>query len=267
MHEEFILSPTEEDLAKSHFRGLLPGQIDYPLGPINESLPFPIFFRFTLSERKILKTHVEIGWLHQGIEKLLEDSSATESIEIVRRINPICPNIIEHFFRISAGLDPVEADTLKAEKIAYHLHFIRQILKFLREDYLLVLLNTNLEHFRTSFLRSKRLKTKLSGIGAISLAEALSYGLTGPSLKACYAPYTGDIWSRLVVKLEETRDPPVDCAPEGDLIFSNLPGRVRIKTPAFAHASALPVFLKNADLDDLTLILLSLGLVGTEIDR
>lgn len=267
MHEELILSPTEESLYHSHFHGLLPGQIQLHVGPVDSRLPFPIYFNLILEQRKIIRLKTEIGWSHQGIEKLLEATSPPEGCPIIRRVNPLCPNTLEHFFRISSGLEPIDSEILKTEKRTYHLHFMREILRFLGEHRLLHLSEKNFEKFKTQFLQSKRLQKRLTGIGAITHSQALSCGLTGPSLQACQPPHVGDVWSRLVVKLDEISNPNIHQAPEGELIMTRLPGRVRIRTPAFAHAAALSIFLKDADLNDLVLILLSLGLVGTEIDR
>lgn len=267
MHEELILSPTEEEIHHSHFHGLRPGQIQINLGPIDAKLPFPIYFNLTLEQRQIVKLKTEIGWQHQGIEKLLEQVSLEDGCRIIQRINFLCPRTLEHHFRIACGLEPIDAEILKAEKRLYHLHFIREILKHLGENRLLKRSTKDFERFKTKFLRSRRLQKRLSGIGVITLPEALSFGFTGASLKACQPPYTGDIWSRLVIKLDEISNPTAEYAPEGELIVSRIAGRVRIRTPAFAHAAALSVILKNADLNDLVLILLSLGLVGTEIDR
>lgn len=267
MHEELILSPTEEEFYHSHFHGLLPGQIQTNLGPIDSQLPFPIYFNLILEQREIITLRTEIGWNHQGIEKLLEHVNPEEGCQIVRRVNFLCPHILEHYFRLASGLEPLDAQLLKTEKQAYHLHFIREILKNLGETRLLKHSEKDFERFKTKFLNSTRLQKRLSGIGTISLQQALSFGLTGPSLKACYEPYSGDVWSRLVIKLDEISNPSSNTHPEGFLNITRVDGRVRIKTPAFTHAAALSVFLKNANLNDLVLILLSLGLVGTEIDR
>lgn len=61
-------------------------------------------------------------------------------------------------------------------------------------------------------------------------------------------------------------------APEGELVVSlcsieTALTRVRIKTPSFTLVSALPAFLKNADLNDMALILTSLGIHELEADR
>lgn len=267
MHEELILSPTEEEIRHSHFHGLLPGQIQTNLGPIDAELPFPIYFKLILEQRQIIKIKTEIGWNHQGLEKLLEQVSPEEGCQIIRRVNFLCPHLFEHSFRLASGLKGLDAELLKTEKKNYHLHFIREILRQLGEKRLLKHSEKDFERFKTKFLKTQRLQKKLSNIGVISLQQALSFGLTGPSLKACYEPYTGDLWSRLMIKLDEISNPSSDNHPEGFLNITRVGSRVRIRTPAFSHASALSVFLKDANLNDLGLILLSLGLVGTEIDR
>lgn len=62
-------------------------------------------------------------------------------------------------------------------------------------------------------------------------------------------------------------------APEGELVVSlwaakeGAMQRVRIKTPSFALASAIPTLLLGADIDDVALILASLGVDWVELDR
>lgn len=267
MRDELILSPSEEEMRRSGFHGLLPGQMEYPLGPIDPRLPFPIYFRLTLEQRKIIRVKVEIGWTHQGIEKLLETCSPEEGCQIIRRVNPICPHIFEHHYRLAMGLEPLSSEVLDLEKQNYHLYFLREILSYLGETSLVRLSEKNFDKFKTKFLNSKRLQNRLSRIGKISLTEAVSYGLTGPSLRACQDMYLGDVWSRLCIKLEEASKPTQNEAPEGLLAVTIREGRVRVRTPAFFHAAALPIFLRESDLNDLPIIMLSLGLVGTEIDR
>jgi|GEM_PF-5242640 len=48
---------------------------------------------------------------------------------------------------------------------------------------------------------------------------------------------------------------------------SEKPVRVRIKTPSFAHLSAISTYLTGADIDDVLLILSTLGIDSLEVDR
>ncbi len=267
MLEELILSPAEEDIRRSHFRGLLPGQIDYSFGPLDTRLPFPIYFRLLLEQRQIVKADVEIGWQHAGVEKLLETASPEGALELVRGLNPLAPNWFEHTYRLAVGMPPLDAELLKEETRQYHLHFIRKILEYLEEDHLLMLSHKDLERFRTKCLNLNRLTGRLSGIGRISMEDAISFGFGGLALKACQDPFQGDVWSRFLVKINAIHEPNIDLSPEGLLLISVTPGRVRIRTPSFTHAAALSSILPGNELDDLVLILLSFGLVGTEIDR
>jgi NADH:ubiquinone oxidoreductase subunit D len=220
-----------------------------------------------LEQRQIVKAEVEIGWQHMGVEKLLETASPTEAIELVRSLNPLAPNWFEHTYRLAAGMDPLDTETLREETRQYHLYFIRKILEHLEEDHLLTLSHKNLERFRAKCLSLSRLNKRLSGVGQISLSDAISFGFSGPSLKACQEPLKGDTWSRFLVKMAEIHEPSIDLASEGFLMMNISPDRVRIRTPGFAHAAALSSILPGNELDDLVLILLSFGLVGTEIDR
>ncbi|MDA0712723.1 MAG: hypothetical protein O2897_01910 [bacterium] len=62
-------------------------------------------------------------------------------------------------------------------------------------------------------------------------------------------------------------------SPEGEMAITivsdeeSCPYRVRLRTASFALTSALPLILNKADIDDVILIILSLGITGLEVDR
>ena len=189
---------------------------------------------------------------------------------------------------------------------------------------------------KRSVLEEAQIEKRLTGIGVLSKESALSFGLTGPTLRACgvaddlrrshpyfnyfsYAPAIctqkyGDAWSRFNVRLnevetsfvvvqkiiheilkemkaaesliipyesiwndEQTIIPGMQTAsiesPEGELSVTivshgkNVPYRVRLRTPSFFHTAAISAFLQNADIDNVVLIILSLGITGLEVDR
>lgn len=175
----------------------------------------------------------------------------------------------------------------------------------------------------------------LRGLGALGRRAALSYGISGPALRAAgvvddvrlsdpYFAYddlvprvhvreAGDTHARFEVRLDEVfassalilralaafeeRGGPLKLdddalpledgrlapaaglsvasaeLPSGELSFlvesegGPCPSRVRVRTPSFFLAAALSRVLVGARLDEVVPVLLSLGLVGTEVDR
>lgn len=267
MRDEIILSAQEADSRRFKFYGLVPGQYEHVILPTNPNLPFPIYFRFLLEQRTILRVQTEIGWSHRGIEKLLEGLDAETACHVIRTVNPLCPNHFESAYRRAIGLPGLDRLVLSEESKQYHLYFIRRILERLEENSLLRLSHLNCDQWIRKLRSSKSVKSALSGKGSILHSEAISYGLSGPTLEACKPPHKGDAWSRLLVKLDQIANPNPEMAPEGLLTVTVTGERVRIRTPSFFHAAALETLLIGSQLPDLEIILASLGMVGTEIDR
>lgn len=165
---------------------------------------------------------------------------------------------------------------------------------------------TFLEQHQRMLCLDSTIKKRLSKRGLIQLETALQYGITGPTLKACQTQDGSDVFVRHRIRYHEmieslkksitvlkllkdkafsltfqtphTFSKPQMAsvfinAPEGELALyiehlnGDKPNRVRLKSPSFALASAIPHFLKGADIDDVVLILISLGLNMGEIDR
>ena len=383
-HQDLILTPSEEESRP---------ELIQSFGPCELALPFPLHLSVALEEKRIKTAVVEVGWCHQGIEKLFEQISWQDGVSLIARVNPNFPEPIsltyllalEELLQLTTHI-PEHVQTwrvvmLESTRIKRHLTLVYQLIHLLGSFYLKQLSNKTLllsHHFceQVCYSENKRPRyqlgglsqfpevpflqtlmdqisgfseqlnllsqkillenqifSRLSSIGFISKETALSYGLTGPALRACgslddvrrshpyfdYATYPpslvtqteGNAWSRLSLRMLEinasleiiqqalqnllTHGPhahfqaPLESinwnelpiqnqsafteSPDGELALtlvsdgSNKPWRVRIKTPSFSLCSALPVFLQDADIDDVILILLSLGIVGFEVDR
>ncbi|MBH1989215.1 MAG: hypothetical protein I8H75_02685 [Myxococcaceae bacterium] len=267
MQDELLLSPHERESCRFKFYGLAAGQYEHVILPTDPGQPFPIYLRLVLENRNILRVESEIGWSHQGIEKLLEYLEPEAACVEIRRVNFLCPHHCENAYRLASGMPALNPSILAEEAKQYHLFFVRRILGLLQEQSLLRLSYQNLNQFLKKFKSCQRVQNALMGKGSILKAEALSYGLTGPSLEACEASHCGDAWSRVLIKLAEIENPNPNRAPEGLFQVNILGGRVRVRTPSFFHAAALETILVGSRVNDIPIILASLGMVGTEMDR
>ncbi len=404
-HHELILSPSEEEVnpylqTQSPYWHRLnrraPTELIQSFGPTNISLPFPLHLSLLLQEKYVTTAKVEIGWLHQGIEKAFESVPWKIAPSFATRVNPVVPAPIalgfilslEKLWQIDEKIPKLAQSyrllMLECARIFHHLRTIHQTIAMIA-PYALVQasahavglaqsLQTFINYDETSQPRweiggvtspiyqtwtqqlqknvnaaskavhllkrglseESQIEKRLTAIGVMTKENAVSFGLTGPCLRASgvdddlrrshpyfnYFSYTptvfteknGDAWARFKIRLKETESSlsiiqkiihdmlkeinraesitipsalSVNCeeasmlgmqtshieSPEGELaitIVSNgkhVPYRVRMRTPSFFHTAALSAFLQNADIDDVALIIYSLGITGLEVDR
>jgi|GEM_PF-2186394 len=89
----------EEELPSATRRGSLMGADTAPLsrhlvwtfGPSHRALPFPLQLRVELSGERVLTVDPEIGWSHQGLERMLEFGTVDEGFGLLARLHPTTP--------------------------------------------------------------------------------------------------------------------------------------------------------------------------------
>jgi NADH-quinone oxidoreductase subunit D len=60
----------------------------WTFGPHHRDFPFMLQLRVEIDGEQLVTVDPEIGWLHQGIEKLLESCTYTEGFDLMERLNP-----------------------------------------------------------------------------------------------------------------------------------------------------------------------------------
>jgi NADH-quinone oxidoreductase subunit D len=310
----------------------------------NPLVPAPIALTFILSLEKILQIDEKIQELAQDYRVLmLECARIFHHLNVINQtVSLIAPyaliKLSEKALNMAQNMQTL-ANHDQNNSPRWQIGGIRNpiyqawIQQFQREA------NTTskvIHNLKRNVLQELQIEKRLTGIGVITKDSALSFGITGPTLRACsiaddlrrshpyfnyfsYAPAIctqkqGDAWARLNVRFDEIETsfqivqkiiqvilkemkgseslaipheftwnkeqtvlPGMETAsiesPEGELSISivshgtDVPYRVRLRTPSFFHTAALSVFLKNADIDDVVLIILSLGITGLEVDR
>lgn len=323
--------------------------ISWKAGPsfatrINPVVPAPIALTFILSLEKILLIDGKIAKLAQDYRLLmLECARIFHHLQVIHQtISLIAPLAIiqssTHALKIAQTLQTlINYDQNKNPRwevggISEPIYqtWIQQLQKDANAT------SKAVHILKKSILEEAQIEKRLTGIGVITKESALSFGLTGPTLRACGVaddlrrshPYfnyfieaptvctqkQGDAWARFKVRLSEIETsfavvqkiihkilkemkaaasliipcepiwndeqivtPGMQTAsiesPEGELSVTivshgkDTPYRVRLRTPSFFHTAALSAFLQNADIDDVVLIILSLGITGLEVDR
>ncbi len=63
------------------------GIYEIPVGPIHAGIIEPGHFRFSVAGEEIVALEARMGWVHKGVEKLLENSSTEKQLKIVEHIS------------------------------------------------------------------------------------------------------------------------------------------------------------------------------------
>lgn len=98
--DDDLLRPRiEEELFRVGARGSLVGaqpttlakHLVWTFGPIHHALPFPLQLRVELDGDRLVTVDPEVGFLHQGLEKALEQTSWRGGFDVVARLSPLSP--------------------------------------------------------------------------------------------------------------------------------------------------------------------------------
>ncbi|MBI1944476.1 MAG: NADH-quinone oxidoreductase subunit D [Deltaproteobacteria bacterium] len=98
--DDDLLRPRiEEELFRVGARGSLVGaqptalakHLVWTFGPVHRALPFPLQLRVELDGGRLVTVDPEVGFLHQGLEKALEQVSFRAGFEVIARASPLSP--------------------------------------------------------------------------------------------------------------------------------------------------------------------------------
>ena len=98
--DDDLLRPRiEEELFRVGARGSLVGaqpttlakHLVWTFGPVHHALPFPFQLRVELDGDRLVTVDPEVGFLHQGLEKSLEQGSWRAGFEGIARVSPLAP--------------------------------------------------------------------------------------------------------------------------------------------------------------------------------
>ena len=147
-----------------------------------------------------------------------------------------------------------------------HPNFVKKVKDFV------AFFRTKIDEYDTLVTYNVIFQERMKGVGVISAADAISFGCTGPVLRACgvksdirkLAPYDGYDKLSFEEPLETARGEfGVYIISEGGLT----PYRIHFRSPGFANLSALPQMAKGQKIGDLVAMMGTLDLVIPDIDR
>lgn len=90
------------------------GVFEVPVGPVHAGVIEPGHFRFSIAGEPILNLEIRLGYLHRGVEKMLEAASPSKALLMCERISG--DNGVAHSL---AYLQALESDTKVPESIEY----------------------------------------------------------------------------------------------------------------------------------------------------
>jgi NADH-quinone oxidoreductase subunit D len=109
--DDDLLRPAiEADLFRVGARGSLAGapaplakHLVWTFGPVHRALPFPLQIRVELDGDRLVTVDPEVGFLHQGLEKLFEEETFARGPLVVERLHPLRP--IAHQLTWALGVE------------------------------------------------------------------------------------------------------------------------------------------------------------------
>lgn len=94
--DDLIRPAAEEELSRVADAGGLTGtrslslakHLLWTFGPDHRALPFQLQLRTEVEDDRLVSVDPEIGWLHQGLEKLLEQTPLEDGVTVLERLHP-----------------------------------------------------------------------------------------------------------------------------------------------------------------------------------
>jgi membrane-bound hydrogenase subunit alpha len=81
------------------------GRVKLPIGPQHPALKEPENFTITLDGERVVDVDIRIGYIHRGIEKLMESRTYTQNLYLVERICGICS--YTHVFNFTQNVEEI----------------------------------------------------------------------------------------------------------------------------------------------------------------
>ena len=192
-----------------------------PFGPQHPVLPEPVHLDLVIEDEKVVEAIPSIGFIHRGLEKLVEKKEYTEMVYVIERICGICSfghgwgycGAVENAMGIEI---PERAETMRTlwhDRLFMHCWRIREtildifeettggrvifsvckvggIRKDVDNDYLkgvvenLHAIEDDIRSLTTVFMNDTSVKNRLCGVGVLSKEEAMDLCTVGPMARA-----------------------------------------------------------------------------------
>jgi membrane-bound hydrogenase subunit alpha len=81
------------------------GTVKLPIGPQHPALKEPENFTITLDGERVVDVDIRIGYIHRGIEKLMESRTYTQNLYLIERICGICS--YTHVFNFTQNVEEI----------------------------------------------------------------------------------------------------------------------------------------------------------------
>ena len=181
-----------------------------PFGPQHPVLPEPLHLDLVVEDEKVLEAIPQIGFVHRGLEKLVETRDYNQFIFIAERICGICafghsmgyaetveslmgveiPKRAEYLRVIWHELSRIHshilwlglaADAFGFESLFMHCWRLREcVLEGIKDDY---------RQIMNAFLKDSSVKNRTVGVGHVSHEDALALSMVGPFARASNVNY------------------------------------------------------------------------------
>ena len=182
-----------------------------PFGPQHPVLPEPVHLDLVLEDEVVVKAVPSIGFVHRGLEKLVETKDYKEYVYIAERVCGICSfghglgycQCLEKIMNVeipprAAYLRTIwmeMSDMTTGGRVIFSVNCVGGVLKDMDDTMLKTLVRTvndmaqELRPVAEAFLRDYTVGTRLHGLGVLSAEDARMMGAVGPMLRASGVEY------------------------------------------------------------------------------
>ena len=186
-----------------------------PFGPQHPVLPEPVHLDLVLEDEVVVKAVPSIGFVHRGLEKLVETKDYKEYVYIAERVCGICsfghglgycqclekimnveiPPRAAYLRTIWMEMSRIHSHLTTGGRVIFSVNCVGGVLKDMDDTMLKTLVQTinemakELRPIAESFLRDYSVGTRLHGLGVLSAEDARMQGAVGPMLRASGVAY------------------------------------------------------------------------------